>query len=61
MAAVLQQREEEAQRQAQIVQHLQEAQRAKHVGSEGVRGVPALASRKRAATLRQLQDLVDTR
>ncbi len=60
-AAVLEEREIEAQRQAHILHQQQEAQRAKHVAAESVRAVPAVAGKKRLGILRELQDLVDKR
>ncbi|KAA6419118.1 MAG: hypothetical protein FRX49_10858 [Trebouxia sp. A1-2] len=60
-AAVLEEREAEAERQARILHQQQAAQRAKQVAGEEVRAIPVLAEKKRLHILRELQDLVDTR
>ncbi|KAL0043957.1 hypothetical protein WJX82_008849 [Trebouxia sp. C0006] len=60
-AAVLEEREAEAERQAHILSQQQAAQRAKQVAGEEVRAIPVLAGKRRLDILRELQDLVDTR
>ncbi|DBB00330.1 TPA: hypothetical protein ACH3X1_014153 [Trebouxia sp. C0004] len=60
-AAVLEEREAEAERQVRILHQQQAAQRAKQVAAEEVRAIPVLAGKRRVDILRQLQDLVDTR
>ena len=60
-AAVLEEREAEAERQAHILHQQQAAQRAKQVAGEEVRAIPVLAGKRRLDILRELQDLVDTR
>ena len=60
-AAVLEEREAEAERQTRILHQQQAAQRAKQVAGEEVRAIPVLAGKRRLDILRELQDLVDTR
>lgn len=58
---MLQEREEESQRQARIVGQQQQAQHARHAAGDVVRAVPALAGKTRLEILYQLQELVSKR